>query len=446
VRVSGGIAAAAIALSIARPASANGRYPAASQIVVSSTGPLVVRTTYGLLVTRDDGATWSWICEGAMGVPAASAEDPSVALTSGGLVVGLAEGLETSADLGCNFACAGGALAGRAIVDLATRPDAPRAVVALSSSYVFDDAGRASSDTRIWRSEDDGAHWVELGAPLDGAVTVSTIDLAPGDPQRLYVSGTRGYGAALVASLFVSNDEGATWTERPVPIDPSREFGIYIAAVDPSSADRVYLRSTGAARLYVTDNAGASFRSLLALVGPMNGFALSADGTSIYAGGPEDGLFAARGGAAFQKVSGLPVECLAARGPSLWACADPSSGFEVGVSVDGGAFAPRVVPAGIPPAVQCTPSPSGPFACGAGANASQCLARPADAGLPLSDSGTVESFTPGAAGCGCAEAGSGRGAGAGLVTFILAAGLGGRWGIRRRGPARKPARRRRRSD
>src|SRR5580692_4963693 len=132
----------------ARGAVANGRFPASTQVVFSPSDPdrIVVRATYGLLLSDDNGATWRWLCEMALGVPSVSVEDPSVALTGGdALVVGLVEGLEVSqgssagADLGCNVACVEGPLAGLSIVDLAVRPGATHTVLALSSSYVFGD-------------------------------------------------------------------------------------------------------------------------------------------------------------------------------------------------------------------------------------------------------------------------------------------------------------------
>ncbi len=392
MRISGGIAAAlcAAATLSAREATANGRYPASTQIVFSTDAAdpdlIVVRATYGLLVSRDNGATWRWLCESALGVPIVSVEDPSVALTANdGLVVGLNEGLEVSRgasggappDLGCNVGCTGGPLAGLSIVDLAVRPGAPDAVLALSSSYVFSDAAIATLDNRVWQTPDDGAHWTQLGATLDPTVTVTTIDVAASDPTRVYVSGTRGFGATRSASLFVSTDAGQTWTERPLPFDPVTEVGVFIGAVDPQSADRVYVRSSGLSRLFVTSDAGRSFQIALTLTGQMLGFAIRPDGNEVYAGSVEDGLLVGApggdGGLAFTNVSPIHVGCLATRGSELWACSDESSGFSVGVSTnDGAKFASRLQLDGLASALACAPSGQGPFACGATANASQC--------------------------------------------------------------------------
>jgi MYXO-CTERM domain-containing protein len=429
VRISGGRAAAlcAAATLTVTGAAANGRYPASTQIAfstdVADPDLVVVRATYGLLVSRDDGSSWRWLCESALGVPTVSVEDPSVALAgSDALVVGLVEGLEVSQDasggvagaLGCNFACIGGPLASQSIVDLAGAPRAPDTVLALSSSYVFDDAGAASLDTRVWETSDDGVHWTQRGGALDPTVTVTTLDVAASDPARLYVSGTRGFGAARTASLFVSTDGGETWTERPVPFDPTTEVSIFIGGVDPNVADTVYVRSSGVSRLRVTRDAGRSFQVPLTLTGQMLGFAIAPDGSKVYAGSVEDGILVGAtagtgtgedggdGNFAFRKVSSIHVQCLATRGTELWACSDASSGFAVGVSTnDGSQFAPRLQLDGLASPIACAPNAQGPFACGAVANASQCVGA------------AFQAVCTTLGGCAGADADAGAGAGTG---------------------------------
>jgi MYXO-CTERM domain-containing protein len=391
VRISGGIAAAlfATALLSAKSASANGRYPASTQIAFSTnpadTDLVVVRATFGLLISHDNGATWRWLCESALGVPSVSVEDPSIALTTNdALVVGINEGLEVSHDasgtgaddLGCDFACIGGPLAGQSIADLATA--GAHAALALSSTDIFGDAGKgATLDSRVWQTRDDGVHWAQLGAALDPTVLVTTLDVAPSDPMRLYVSGTRGFGTTRIASLFVSTDGGASWTERPLPFDATKEVSVFIGAVDPFDADRVYLRSSGVSRLFVTADAGRSFQIPLTMTGQMLGFAIAPDGATVYAGSVEDGLLAASSdadaGLAFHKVSPIHVQCLATRAGELWACSDAASGFVVGVSTSGGArFTPKLQLDGVAGPIACSASAQGPLACAATANASQC--------------------------------------------------------------------------
>jgi hypothetical protein len=67
-----------------RLASANGRFPAANQLVVDpgDAEHLLLRATYGLLSSHDGGRTFAWICEDVLGQMGES--DPAVAILRGG--------------------------------------------------------------------------------------------------------------------------------------------------------------------------------------------------------------------------------------------------------------------------------------------------------------------------------------------------------------------------
>ena len=448
MRSSSACAAAAAALLTAGGASANSRFPASNQIVLSpsDTNLVVVRATYGILVSHDHGTSWSWTCEDSLGLPANNVEDPELALTaSGALIAGLDEpvaALDVSPDTGCNWQCVGGPLQGLTIVDLSVPLDAPDAPVVLASE-IGGDAGATA--LRVFGSIDDGAHWTAVGAPLDPTILATTIDAAGTGPQRLYVSATRGIGAARTASLFVSIDAGASWTERPVPFDPATDGAIYIGGVDPTNPDRVYLRTDGVPpHLLVTADQGQTFQSItVALTGPMKGFAVAPDGATVFAGSEEDGLFAASSvDFAFHKTSSVHVQCLAARGAELWACSDAPSGFIAGVSIDGGnTFAPKLQLNGISRALPCAPhaTAGSSVACGADANASQCGGAVfenfcSDLGGCAVDAGNTSAQPAPAptrpASCGCSGPGTERAAGAAaaLLPFLL---LARRWRSRR---------------
>lgn len=385
-------------LSAPAAASANGRFPAANRIVLSPSEPdlVIVRATYGVLRSLDAGASWSFLCEGALGLPLSATEDPALGLTgAGALVAGLLipAGLDVSTDQGCTWSCVGGALTGLAVADIAVRSEAPSSVVALTMPTT-DDAGEPTGPA-VFESTDNGATWAQLGLALDPNLLVSTIDVAPSDPHRLYVSATRGFGPERTASLLVSLDDGTTWTEESVPLDTTWEAFVYIGAVDPLDADRLYIRTgapkgqSGPTRLLVSVDAGRSFQVGLTLTGQMLGFALSPDGEKIYAGGNIDGLFVgeretgsfARTQSVVRGGDGGPidihVECLATLGSELWACADEPSGFIAGVSTDEGAtFEPRLQLGNVGAAIPCGPRAPSALACGAEAGASQCGGLP----------------------------------------------------------------------
>jgi hypothetical protein len=452
----------------AGPAAANGRFPLANQIVFSPSDPnvIVLRATYGIFLSRDNGKTWPLICEDVLGLPTTTNnyEDPELGFTANGsLLAGLlrpTSGLDTSTDLGCNWSCSGGALANQAIADLVVRPDKTNVVLAVTQT--FEDAGTYS---QVFESTDNGATWTALGSPFDPSFLVTTIDVSASDPNRIYVAGTTGFGAAKTASLLVSADHGGTWTKNPLPgamFDFNTEDSIYIGAVDPTDPNRVYLRSSGVvdggqSRLTYTTGTDTNLTFHPAkmfmtpqtsnIVGELLGFALSPVGSKVYVGTLESGLWvAARADMIFHQASNIQVACLATRGSELWACSKEVSGFIAGVSTDDGAcFYPKLHICGMRAAISCNANPGGPIGCGADANASLCSGDPlasidpaigcvsADASensqLPFvgacdggsgSGDGGIKSTTSGG-GCSCSIVGGG-GAAAGLAaSWALAA-------------------------
>src|SRR5260221_11880538 len=107
-------------LLVSTAASANGRYPASNQLVIRPGEPntLVMRTTFGMLVTHDR-KNFDWVCETGAGYGVAGAvEDPAIALrTAGTLLSGQPRGLPLSKDTGCGWPFAGGGLAGKRVPD-----------------------------------------------------------------------------------------------------------------------------------------------------------------------------------------------------------------------------------------------------------------------------------------------------------------------------------------
>jgi hypothetical protein len=467
-------AAGAIFLLAAGPAAANGRFPLANQIVFSPSDPnvIVLRATYGIFLSRDNGKTWPLVCEDVLGLPTTTNyEDPELGFTANGsLLAGLlrpASGLDISSDLGCNWGCSSGALANQAVADLVVRPDKPNVVLAVTQT--FQDGGTLS---QVFESTDNGATWAPLGKPFDPLLLLTTIDVSRSDPNRIYVSGTSGFGAAKTASLFVSTDHGATWNQHMLPspamFDPNSEDSIFIGAVDPTDPDRVYLRSSGPteggqSRLTFTTATGGALAFHLAkmfetppssnIVGELLGFALSPDGSKVYVGTLESGLWvASKADMTFHQASTIQVACLATRtapsgqGTELWACSKEVSGFIAGVSTDdGGCFYPKLHICGMRAAISCNANPGGPVGCGADANASQCSGAPlasidpaigcvsADAGenspLPFvgdacAAGGGGTGATPPASSGGCSFAIlSGGGVAAGFVTLWSLVGL-----------------------
>jgi photosystem II stability/assembly factor-like uncharacterized protein len=347
-----GLLASACVLSGSNESRANGRYPAAGLVTRQPGAPerMAVRATYGLLTTLDGGDSWGWSCEEAVGF--AGIQDPMVVATGGGaLLVGVYEGLARSTDGGCSWSMAGGELEGLPIADLTRVPGNPDGVVALTSRG----QGLGAYDTRLFVSLDDGATWTPFGAPLPTSLRGLTLDVAPSDPSVVYVSGLAGSDAVLARST----DGGFAWGLAPVPLGGPKALP-FIGAIHPAEPDEVYVRldRDPADAVLVTRDGGANYDVVVEGLGPLLGFALSPDGAELRVGGTQAGLL---GGSTadltLAPVSSVGAQCLAWWDNGLYACADDAkAGFSLGRSLDGGVtFEPMLLRAELCGHPGCSP-------------------------------------------------------------------------------------------
>jgi hypothetical protein len=417
----------------AAPASANGRYPAAGQIVVDPSDPehIVVRATYGILSTRGAAGGWGWICESAVGY--GGIEDPMLGITADGtFLAGIFKGLSVSRDIGCSWSFAGGALKDRYVTDLSVeRVDPSRAVLIVSNGI-----GPSAFLTQLFESTDNGLSWAQAGVDLPSSFLGLTVDVAPSNPMRVYVSGRYGPADQYLGALQRSSDRGATWENLPVPGSDDTHLP-YLSAVDPNNPDLVYVRLDGDPidSLLVSTDAGETWTTAFESTGNLFGFALSPDGATVWVGGSKDGLWRAPTSTlAFEKVSGVHVRCLTATDTKLYACADEfADSFTVGVSTTkGSTFEP----------LMHLSTPCGPLACAEGTPVrAQCDEAWGATQLVLgaesceSDAGPTPSqpTDPGSTGCGCRSA---RTAGAGAALGALSGCALAVW-LRARGRRRR---------
>lgn len=333
-------------------AEANGRFPESNQLFFSPNDEqqLILRTTFGFLVSRDRGLTWGWVCENAF--PLSGSEDPMIAVTPNGNVLATTfQGMSFSKTKACNWEYlktaplanpgTDGVDRGRVFIDLTTNPNDAKNVVVFASTYDRqDEDGGIYFSSQLFETVDEGVTFTKLGPDLDSSFLGYTLDLTKTDPQRIYVTAVRNPGGPVAALLLTSKDRGLTYTETPIQLEDT-ERGVYIAAVDPTNADHVYVRTSNGtdkpSRLLYSDNAGQSWRVVYKGVGPLVGFALSPDATKVFVGGPKDGIqVASTTDFQFSQRSNIEIQCLAVSTDGLWACSNEKSGFIIAVSKDDG--------------------------------------------------------------------------------------------------------------
>jgi len=407
-------------------ARANGRLPEAGQIAFdpSDSATIVVRTTFGLLVTHDNGTSWRWVCESALRV---GFEDPSVFVTGDGtIVLTTANGVERSTDGGCSWEYPDPALQRYAIDGVVDPSDPSRAYVVLAGG----DPTKA-----VYVTDDNGASWAQRGDRYPIDVFFETIEIARADPLRLYLTGSIPplAGEPRHVFLFQSNDGGGTWKTASLQL-AEPEANVFLSAVDPDDPDRVYARArtdTGD-HLIISEDGGASWRDTFMLSHRMPGFALSPDGAEVWVGGVEDGLWhSSDRGETFSEVSYPAMTCLAAREGELWICErEGRDGYAIGRSTDGGATIEMMLRfANIQGPVECpSGTPTGDM-CPLEWPLLQTLLTPRslfDAGAEDEDAGREPEppAPPAASGCGCRAAGSTTPASrAALVAIAAALGI-----------------------
>jgi MYXO-CTERM domain-containing protein len=431
---------------------ANGRLPTAHEIVFSPTDPgfVVIEATFGLFLSQDTGASFGWVCEPAIGYPSTLSLDPPIGITPTSVLAGTPYGVSVSADRGCSWQFT---LTAK-IADIVVRRDDPHSALALASSYSGrTDAGGSGYLTQVFATHNDGASWTQQGIAVEPDVAVETIDIAPGDPNTIYIGGARtllGADGSIdrTGIVLASTNGGASYVATEIPLNLPLEFesSAFVSAVDPNTPQRVYVRisqsttslaTSNVDRLLVSDDGAATFRTVYQATGALPGFALSSDGSKVFVGDSVSGVLLAAAtpvdsGApySFAQRSSAIVQCLTWSAGNLYACTpQPQNPYlkELAVSTNDGLTFSPVFRFG------CV---SGSLACGSVAGTCstefasvQALVGgcsdgggPADASAPdssVSDvDATAETSRPRASSCGC-EAGGAAGAGGGLSAIGL---------------------------
>jgi hypothetical protein len=327
----------------ANEAAANGRFPRAQRLLEDprDVHHLILAATYGLLVTNDHGASWRYVCEAAYGERELTVDALTAFSSDGALLAGIYSGVSRSERDACDFQRTLGENNREAVPDFVLAPSAPGRVLAIMVAIPPD----AEPYSLLYRSDDDGRSWRPLGGRLPEVMRAPlTIDVAPSDSQRIYVS---GLGADDAGVLLRSDDGGESFAAFPIPTDGRGFEYPYIAAVDAAYPDRLYVRTdywqydslarvaTARDALLYSDDAGETFSELIRASGKLLGFAFSPDDSELLLGygDPRDaggtrltdpaalGIYrAAKGSSELEKLYAGSVGCLTWTEQGIYAC------------------------------------------------------------------------------------------------------------------------------
>ncbi|MDQ3368748.1 MAG: glycoside hydrolase [Myxococcota bacterium] len=332
---------------LAGDALANGRAPQTSTINFRKgmETEIAAGMTFGLLISKDNGATWRWICEDAL--PYGGMYDPDYIYTSTGTLLATTfDGLKINRD-GCTFSS----------TVLSPPPPALKffSVIAQGSDDAIYAAAADPLDFKVYKSTDDGATFPTSSAPGQLNDWYQSLEVAPSDPARLYLTGYRfvddpegGSAKVKVHLLSRSVNGGSTWQTLPVTAFTTMSNStIEIAGVSPTNPNLVFARvklEDNAIRdaIYRSTDGGLTWTRVLGTQGAI-AFLVRASG-ELVAGTQNQGSFrSVDNGATWTELTTAPhINCLVENAAGeVWACTQnygvptiPKDGFGIMKSSD----------------------------------------------------------------------------------------------------------------
>jgi MYXO-CTERM domain-containing protein len=315
---------AALCLGWAAGARGDGAFPNSQNIMAPAALPheLLLGTNFGLVMSFDDGRTWTWTCEQPLNAFATLYQvGPPPANR---LLAVSPQGVIRSDDLACSWSAATGVAAGAAL-DVFADPSDARRVLAVTTT------GDGGTIYQVLASADGGASFTTPVYTAAAGDHITGVEIARSAPQTIYATLTSG--SSFVPKLAQTTDGGAHWVVHDLSaMLLAGAYSLGLIAVDPVSPGKVYLRvgSRSGEALAITTDGGATASLPLTLAGgSLTAFTRLPSGSLIAAGvlGTDDVAYRSTDqGASFQMLPAPPpVRGLAARGTTLYAATDTSS-------------------------------------------------------------------------------------------------------------------------
>jgi len=224
--------AAAIPLLAAGVARADGAFPDSLGILTPAQLPdeTLLVTNFGLVMSFDRDQTWVWACEqGANNFATLYQMGPAprnciYAISPTNLIF--------TDDSSCSWtASAPGA------VDAFVDPTNADRVLAVVGTPL--DAG--GSSYTLMESSDGGATFPQMRYAAAAGDHITGVEISRSNPQTVYLTITSG--TAYTPKVAVTTNGGGNWTLHDLStILPAGTYSIRLVAVDPSNAQKLYLR------------------------------------------------------------------------------------------------------------------------------------------------------------------------------------------------------------
>ena len=325
-------------------AEANGRPPGTSTITFQPGRESTVYAgmSFGLLISKDNGATWSWMCEDAL--PYGGMYDPDYALLDSGTVFATTfDGLKENRD-GCVYGPTVLAPPGPDLKFFSTITRGPDNALYVASSD--------PTDSKIYKSTDEGVTFPTSSNPGVLGEWYLTLEVAPSDATRLYLTSFRFVqgpnGTEKRFFLYKSTDGAMTWTSLPVTdFTLKSNSQLEIVGIAKTNADLVYARvvledNAMSDAIYKSTNGGANWTRIYGMPASL-AFVVRANGHLVVATKATGSFLSTDQGSTWSPLTGAPhINCLAEnRAGEVWACTQnygaagvPKDGYGIMKSTD----------------------------------------------------------------------------------------------------------------
>ena len=206
------LAAVATLVTLGAPGSAraDGAFPESYQLVLPADRPqqIVLATNFGLIISDDGGATWTWTCEAkatAMGSLYGVSAPPLDRFFSMSTLVGLAY----SDDQSCTWTSSGGALDTVLATDYFADPTNPMRVYAMGAN--------PNDDTvlpKVFASDDGGKTFGTTLFTAPAGLSLLSLESARSAPQTIYLATYTVTSTPMMATIFHPKASGLEGRRR----------------------------------------------------------------------------------------------------------------------------------------------------------------------------------------------------------------------------------------
>jgi MYXO-CTERM domain-containing protein len=244
------------------------------------TEPALLRTNRGLVFIAGESA--AHLCQAALGAHPSELL-PAVAAPGGGWVVATSQGIALVSAGGCERP-ERSSLTGAAVQDLAAHPSVPGALYAVTADV--------AAGSGLYASEDAGLSF-EPVLTLDSGEYLSSLEVSPAEPSRIYLTGSSldaesgGISHWVLVHSLVGDPDVAEPVRRSIDLTDT-ERQATLAQVHPTNPDlfALHVRSSqvgqaASDRVLLSRDGGASFETWHAAPG-IEQLAFSPDGRSAW--------------------------------------------------------------------------------------------------------------------------------------------------------------------